>query len=39
MAFPWGIFVLPASRMYQMKISTVLWTYISEMSFIFLCNF
>jgi hypothetical protein len=38
LAFPGGIFAPTASRMYQMKISEVLWTYISVLSFIFQCN-
>jgi hypothetical protein len=39
LAFPGGIFAPTASRMYQIKISEVLWTYISVLSFIFQCNF
>jgi len=39
MAFLGDIFVLPASRLYQMQISKVLWTHISVMIFIFQCNF
>jgi hypothetical protein len=38
LAFPGDIFFPTASRMYQMKISEVLWTYISVPLFIFQCN-
>jgi hypothetical protein len=38
LAFPGGIFAPTASRMYQMRISEDLWTYISVLSFIFQCN-
>jgi hypothetical protein len=38
LAFPGDIFVPTASRMYQMKISAVLWVYISVPLFIFQCN-
>jgi hypothetical protein len=35
LAFPGDMFFPTASRMYQMKISEVLWTYISVPRFIF----
>jgi hypothetical protein len=38
LAFPGDIFVATASRMYQMKISEFLWTYISVLSIIFQYN-
>jgi hypothetical protein len=38
LAFPGDIGVATASRMYQMKISEVLLTYISVLSIIFQCN-
>jgi hypothetical protein len=38
LAFLGRIFSPTASRIYQMKISEDLWTYISELSFIFQCN-
>jgi hypothetical protein len=38
LAFPGGILAPTASQMYQMKISEVLWTYISVLSFISHCN-
>ena len=36
--FPGDIFAPTASRIYQMKVSEVLWTYISVLIFIFHCN-
>jgi hypothetical protein len=38
LAFPGDIFVPNAIRMYQMKMSEVLWTYISIVCFIFHSN-
>jgi hypothetical protein len=38
LAFPRSIFAPAESRMYQMKIYEVLWTYISVLSVISHCN-